>query len=110
MLIDIMSNENWNGAICARFEEKGAPKKVHTVRYEGNIYDVVGWSPEGPCEAYGVLVEDSGAGSAVLVYGGEHGIRLRKAGSPEGWDVNNSGQTGEPFLKLSPDCVEFYSC
>lgn len=109
MMIDIMPNENWNGSICARFEEKGEPGKVKAVKYEGNIYEVVGWTPDGPCQAYGVLVEDSGAGSAILVYGGECGIRLRKSGSLQEWDVNNSGQTGEPYLKLSPDCVELFS-
>ena len=38
---------------------------------------VTGWSSEGACPAYSAMVEESGEGSAVLVYGGDEGIRLK---------------------------------
>ena len=64
---------------------------------------VTGWSPSGPCPAYATLVEDSGEGIAMLVYGGEEGIRLKAADSQEEWDLNSSHQWGEACLLLDND-------
>lgn len=61
---------------------------------------ITGWSVEGECSAYAVLVEDSGEGRVLLVYGGNHGIRLQPATSGHPWDVQNSSQWGEPCLML----------
>ena len=64
---------------------------------------VTGWSPSGPCPAYAALVEDSGEGIAMLVYGGEEGIRLKAAEGQEEWDLNSSQQWGEACLLLDKD-------
>jgi hypothetical protein len=65
--------------------------------------DVTGWSSSGPCPAYAVLVEDSGEGVAMLVYGGDEGIRLKPAESGEDWDLNSPHQWGEACLLLDKD-------
>ena len=67
------------------------------------LCDVTGWSASGPCPAYAALVEDSGEGVAMLVYGGDQGIRLKPADCPEGWDVSSPNQWGEACLLLDKD-------
>lgn len=69
-------------------------------RGEETLYDVVGWSAEGPVTAYAATVEDSGEGRALLIYGGSDGIRLRPADSSEPWSLDDPGQIGEPCLLL----------
>ena len=65
--------------------------------------DVVGWSENGPCQAYTVEAEDSGEGVILLVYGGEWGIRLRPCTSQADWNLDDTGQWGEPCLMLGKD-------
>jgi hypothetical protein len=66
-------------------------------------HEVTGWSDEGPVPAYAALVEDSGEGRALLLFGGSHGIRLKPTSSPGPWDLQNPHQWGEPCLLLAAD-------
>ncbi len=95
---------------CMRFKAIGDARPVRTVRYA----DLTGsrettWCVSSPgdgdptaasfvsASTRGILVEDSGAGTCVLVYGGPKGLRLR---SLEG------GETiAEPYLLLSPKAI-----
>ena len=45
-------------------------------------------------------VEESGAGRAYLIYGGNWGIRLNPVKFKEDWDLDSPNQWGEPFLLL----------
>ena len=76
--------------------------RVETIGMHGELglFDVTGWSVEGPCPAYAVMVEDSGEGQALLIYGGTEGIRLRPLDSGESWDLEATEQWGEPCLLL----------
>ena len=67
---------------------------------------VTGWSAEGPCPAYATIVWDSGDGVALLIFGGDEGIRLKPADDAGPWNVNDSRQWGEPCLLLDPS-VEY---
>jgi hypothetical protein len=67
------------------------------------LYDVTGWSSEGdgsPCPALYSPVSDSGQAVVHLVFGGDWGIRMKPADSPDGWDLANDNQFGEPYLML----------
>ena len=64
---------------------------------------VTGWSSDGPCAAYAVLVADSGEGAVTLVFGGDEGIRLKAIDDEEPWDLDSQNQWGEPCLLLDPD-------
>lgn len=57
--------------------------------------------------AQAVQVEDSGAGTAWLVFGGAWGLRCRS--SNETWSLENKSQWGVPFLVLdiSGQAVQF---
>lgn len=64
---------------------------------------VTGWSAQGPCPAYAAMAEDSGDGVALLVYGGDQGIRLRPKGAAGPWDLSSPDQWGEPCLLLAAE-------
>lgn len=64
---------------------------------------ITGWSPDGPCPAYAVLVADSGEGVVTLIFGGAEGIRLKLVDNEEQWDLESPTQWGEPCLLLDPD-------
>ena len=86
-------------------EEPRPVSRVWTSRADGvdEWWEVVGWSGDGPSQGYAAAVEDSGEGAALLLYGGDWGIRLKPLGSTEPWDLENPDQWGEPCLLLEPD-------
>lgn len=91
--IDVLVDGNPACEPCAlRFKADGEPRPVTRVRWrDAGVVDcqVSGWSSDGggaAVPAWGVSIEDSGSGSAILVYGGDWGVRL----SPDG---------GEPFFE-----------
>ncbi len=91
---------------CMRFKLAGLPRVVHRVKYESEAAPSVDeWLIEGAnaddsaAPAWAVTVEDSGAGICVLVYGAEHGLRLR---AHEG---DSAPTVAEPYLLLAPGAV-----
>lgn len=110
MFIEINVTESPNNPLSVNrvFEAHGAPKMVSKVRtWDPNgrecLCDITGWASEGPCPAYAVLVEDSGEGIAMLIYGGNEGLRLKPEDCQEAWDVNSLRQWGEACLLLDKD-------
>ena len=106
--VDVQASANCDYSLSRVFSAVGKPEPVVRVLAPGPTGDmcfaeVTGWSTEGPCQAYAVLVEDSGEGRALLVYGGNDGIRLKPTGSPEPWRLENREQWGEPCLLLDHD-------
>ncbi len=91
------------------FKNLAEPFRVARVRIyegepEGRLYAVTGWSSAGDgatCAAFAVQVEDSGAGAAYVVYGGDRGLRLRPADSKLGWSIDEPDQFGETHLVLA---------
>jgi hypothetical protein len=97
---------------CMRFKAVGTPRIVRRVRIELErqgppdedaaprewTVKSCGESGElGP--AHGILVEDSSAGSSLLIYGGAHGLRLRPA--PDG----GASAVAEPYLLVAERAV-----
>ena len=65
-------------------------------------YEVTGWTASGsPCPARVQRVDDSGDGVAILVYGGNAGLRLRPAGSAGSWRLDDPQQWGVSYLILA---------
>jgi hypothetical protein len=89
---------------CMRFKIVGEPRSVQRVRYEadGSQSSLV-WRVESPREdgsagvAWAAEVEDSGAGTSTLVYGGNRGLRLRP---DDGGDA-----IAEPYLLIAHDAI-----
>lgn len=87
---------------CMRFKAIGGSRIVRRVRLDGDAptdewtVESCGTSGE-PSPAYGVTVEDSSAGSSVLIYGGARGLRLRP--------VHGGQVVAEPYLLLAERSV-----
>ena len=104
--IDVLVDANDGCEECAlRFKMEDEPRRISRVRWTGDDDHpieclVVGWSSEGggtAVPAMAVTVEDSGAGGAVLVWGGDWGLRLTP--------VDGGASFGESHLRLAPDDV-----
>lgn len=94
-------NPNTQEEAGLRFKSESAPRTVARVRLDGRWCSVTGWSSTGrgsPCPARAATIEDSSAGTAVLVFGGDWGLRLQ----PE----DGSPAFGETHLVLIADAVE----
>ena len=106
--IDVESNDNSVMMANQVFKNLASPAVVTRVRLfegrpEGVVFEVTGWSSAGggsPVDAYAVDVEDSGSGGAILVYGGDWGVRLRPIGAAS-WDLSDPDQWGETHLVLA---------
>lgn len=107
--VQVEANENTPMSASQVYKNITEPFRVAMVRlYEGEpggaLYEIAGWSSRDggtPTDAFAVQVEDSSAGAAYVVYGGDLGVRLRPAGSGAPWDVNDAGQVGETHLVLA---------
>ena len=87
-----------------RFKVVSEPRPVHRVRYEADDSpESLVWSVESPGDdgstgaAWAAEVEDSGAGTSTLVYGGPRGLRL----TPDG----GGAVLAEPYLLLGHDAI-----
>ena len=103
--IDVEYGGNSDISFQRTFDAREEPREVTWVvapRRDGVevACAVTGWSADGPCPAYATTVWDSGDGVALLVYGGDEGIRLRPADSAAAWNVGDREQWGEPCLLL----------
>ena len=96
------------------FHDLEPPRAVRRVRWErtpGALqwYDVTGWTAaNAPQPALVSKVDDSGEGVALLIYGGDAGLRLRPAGSTDGWRLDHPQQWGVPFI-LTADAADIHS-
>jgi len=101
----IEPNPNCPEGCSQRFQATSGSRLVRLIRYSTGgddtiLCDVAGWSSEKdgtPCPARAVSVEDSGAGVATLVYGGDWGLRL----DPR----DGRAPFGEPYLLLDADAI-----
>jgi hypothetical protein len=87
---------------CMRFKAVGGARVVKRVRLDDDpssgAWEVEAATLSGDAApAIGVLVEDSSAGLSMLVYGAEHGLRLRP--------TSGGSVVAEPYLLLAERAV-----
>jgi hypothetical protein len=73
---------------------------------ETTLHKVTGWSSENdgsPCPAFAVKIQESGSGEALLIYGGDWGLRFMPSELTEDWDITSTNQWGENFLSLDAE-------
>ena len=107
--IEVEPNDNSLASANLAFKNLSDPFRVARVRIfdgqpDGTLYEVTGWSSAGdgrPVDANAVQVEDSGAGAAYVIYGGDWGIRFKPAGSSAAWSAVDQDQWGETHLVLA---------
>lgn len=106
--VEVSDDINSSWPLHRMFQPLRSPtpiSKVFTTNPEGSdmMCAVTGWSGTGACSAWSALVDDSGEGVAMLIYGGDHGIRLKDVNSDEPWNLKSMNQWGEPCLLLDKD-------
>ena len=88
------------------FTTSGRPRPVAQVHLdrpgrESGWWEVTGVEADGTFKnAMADVVEDSGAGTAWLVRGGDWGLRFRWPDSGTPWSLTDERQWGVPFLVL----------
>lgn len=111
MYIDIDPNDNLPESCMATFKETGPARVVRAVRlWRDGVWQwcaITGWSDDAPAPAGLSPIEESGDGPALLLHGGNQGLRLAVIAGPEAagtvrWDVADADQWGEPFLIIRP--------
>ena len=111
MYIDILPNDNLDEPVMATFNEKGDKRQIERIRLwrkqEWQWCAITGWNDDEACPAAIMHIEESGDGEAMLVVGGNHGIRLaqladKNATLPE-WDIDDDAQWAEGFLICTMD-------
>ncbi len=103
--VEVEASDNCPYSLMRGFDAREEPRPVSRVKALGpdgaeNIYEVTGWSQDRPVPAYAAIVEDSGDGTALLVYGGSEGVRLRPDNSSEEWSLDDPNQWGDAVLLL----------
>jgi len=111
MYIDIDANDNLAEPCMATFKETGVARAVRAVRlWRDGIWQwcaITGWQDERPTAAALSAIEESGDGPALLLHGGNQGLRLAVITAAEQaamvrWDVTDREQWPEPFLIIRP--------
>ncbi len=104
VVIEIPMNPNCEAVETRVFHDLESPRPVRQVRLERTPgqpawYAVVGWTTSGTtCQALAQKVDDSGDGVALLLHGGDAGLRLQPAGQETQWELGHPEQWGEPFI------------
>ena len=109
--IEVEPNDNTPMMAQQVYKNIGVPFPVSHVRiYEGvpggELFAIVGWTSAGggtEAPAYAVHIEDSSEGRAILVYGGDWGVRMRPADSDAPWSTEDPAQFGETHLVLASE-------
>lgn len=106
--VDVSESENCPMDLVRMFDTLEHPIKIcKLITADRNgidvLCDVIGWSDIGPCPAYAVPVEDSGDGVAMLIFGGNEGIRLTVSGTTCEWALDNDYQWGEACLLVDKE-------
>ena len=87
-----------------RFHAVGEARRVQRVLYEpleggeSEFVVVAAGADDAEGEAQAVPVDDSGAGTSTLVFGGPRGLRLRRVDG-------RGGTVAEPYLLLADDAI-----
>ena len=107
IVVNVEPNENCPYPFQYFFNGLSEPRPVRQVRLyhegaeDGALYDVTGWKAAGErCPAMGALVREAGSQS-YLVYGGDGGLRLQRAGSNSPWELEAPEQWGESHFLIS---------
>jgi hypothetical protein len=109
--VEVEPNDNTPMMAQQVYKNIGVPFPISHVRVyegepEGQLCAITGWSSGSggsATSAYAVAIEDSSEGRAILVYGGDWGVRLKPADSDAPWNIDDPEQWGETHLVLASE-------
>ncbi len=114
MFLEIEPNANTDVSFNMVYRDVSPPREVFCIKYFVQDHDepvqVTGWDAESgsPCPAYACAIDESGDGTALLIYGGSGGIRMKPLEDESEWSVNSPGQWGESHLVYPKDSFIVY--
>ena len=111
LMLEVEDNANCDGVPQLIFNTMAESRPVAEVitgpfGEATSFHKVTGWCSENngsPCPAYAVKIQESGAGEALLIYGGDWGLRFMRSDLKEDWDIASPNQWGENFLSLDDE-------
>ena len=115
MYIDVTAGKNTGQNFSMMYRHVSPPREVFCIKYQANGEEtpvqVKGWDAQtnSPCAAYACRIEESGDGTALLVYGGSGGIRMKSLDDEREWSLSASDQWGETHLVYPSDCFIVYT-
>lgn len=114
MELNIEANSNCGEEGQFVFMESSAPRSIDwimvSVKGQDQKFKIVGVHKDGSFgSAFAVSIDDSGEGTAFLIYGGEWGVRYQPESLQDAWDLSNSAQLGDPYkIYASPEDIGFH--
>jgi hypothetical protein len=111
LLIDCDATGNLDEPCQAVFNPSGEARPLRLARlWRGGAWRwcaLAAWSAAGPSQAWMTPIEESGDGPALLLHGGEEGLRLQELDGPDAsirpWSLDDRAQWGEAFLIVTPE-------
>jgi len=104
MYLDIEPDGNVDRSFSMVYRDVSPPRQVYCVKYPVDGVEqpvqVTGWDADthSPCPAFACRVEESGDGTAWLIYGGNGGVRFKLLEDETPWSLTAPGQWGETHL------------
>ena len=114
LFLEVDPNPNTEASVSTVYKNISRPREVYCVKFHlkenEEPVQVTGWEAESgkPCPAYACSIEESGDGTALLIYGGTGGIRMKKLEDESDWDVQSNKQWGESHLIYPKDSFIIY--
>ena len=114
MFLEVEANGNVDQSFNMMYRDVTPPREVFCIKYNVNGEElpvqVMGWDAEAnaACSAFAAKVEESGDGTALLIYGGSGGIRMKPLEDESNWDLTVENQWGETHLVYPLDSFIVY--
>ena len=114
MYLEVEPCSNCQESVSKIYHVISKSRPIGSIQYERGGKEIpvsiTGWDAktETPCLAYACQIEESGDGVALLIFGGNGGIRMKPIDDNAEWDVNNSNQWSESHLVFPRNSIVTY--
>ena len=104
MFLEVEPCSNVDKSLGLMYKDISSPREVYCLKYlddgEERPMQITGWDGDSgkPCPAYACHVEESGDGTALLIFGGSGGIRLKDLENESPWNESATDQWGDTHL------------
>ncbi|MGV7221488.1 MAG: hypothetical protein ACQ9MH_08190 [Nitrospinales bacterium] len=114
MFLEVEPNSNVDKSLGLMYKDITSPREVYCIKYlvdgEEKPMQITGWDGDSdkPCPANACHIEESGDGTALLIFGGSGGIRLKDLENESPWDESATDQWGDTHLVYPLDSFIVY--
>ncbi|QPJ64654.1 MAG: hypothetical protein G3M78_04310 [Candidatus Nitrohelix vancouverensis] len=114
MFIEVEPNKNIDACISQMYRDVSSPREAYCIQYQVDGKDetvrLMGYDRDENqfCPAYACAIEESGDGLALLIFGGNGGLRMKLLEDESDWSVDAPGQWSETHLIYPSDSFIVY--